>query len=198
MRVKINLLGLIIVILFVSCKDKFNTVNDTEIKYRYYNLQSKGWKSISKNQKFDDLQFTATEVPLQYYILKETGSQDLIYTDSIYEEIKRERIIEFEFLQDQNKDILKKEFTGLNSENTIKYISFGIEKDFYVVTSKKDTIHCSGVNFERNYNITSPKILLFFTNIDPNEQLQLVYNDKLFNKGIMKFKFSENNTMILL
>ena len=73
-----------------------------------------------------------------------------------------------------------------------------MDKDFVVVTSKKDTIACSGVTFERNYKIAPyQKIMLFFPNIAPNEKIQLIYNDKLFRKGILKFKFKDTYTPLL-
>jgi hypothetical protein len=68
-----------------------------------------------------------------------------------------------------------------------------------VVTAKKDTIPCSGVTFERNYKIAPyQKVLLFFSGIDPNDKIQLVYNDYLFRKGTLKFKFKDTYTKIAL
>jgi hypothetical protein len=73
-----------------------------------------------------------------------------------------------------------------------------MEKDFYVVTSKKDTIKCSGVNYERNFKVAPfQKIMLFFSGIQPKDKIQLIYNDKLFGKGIVKFKFEEQYKEIL-
>ena len=33
--------------------------------------------------------------------------------------------------------------------------------------------------------------LLYFGNINPEDQIQLIYNDELFGNGIIKFKFKE-------
>jgi hypothetical protein len=74
-----------------------------------------------------------------------------------------------------------------------------LDRDFYVVTSKNDTIPCSGVNFERNFKIAPfQKVLLFFSGIDPNDKIQLVYKDYLFKKGTLKFKFKDPYTEIAL
>jgi hypothetical protein len=87
----------------------------------------------------------------------------------------------------------------LSYEDGIKYMSFGLDKDYYVVTSKNDTIACSGVSYERSYKIAPyQKVLLFFSGIDPNEKIQLVYKDYLFRKGMMKFKFKDPFTEIAL
>ncbi len=62
-----------------------------------------------------------------------------------------------------------------------------------------DTIKCSGVIYERNFNMVSDqKLLLFFSGIDPKNKIQLVYNDQLFNKGVLKFKFEEKTTKLIL
>ncbi len=134
-----------------------------------------------------------------YYLLKNQGTENLEHVDSLYEENKRERVIEFVFQQDEEKDLLGGDFTGMDYTQAVKYMSFGLDKDFYVVTSKKDTIACSGVNFERNYKISPfQKVLLFFSGIDPNDKIQLIYNDFLFRKGILKFKFKDPFTPIAL
>ncbi len=189
---------LIIVVLFFSCKKEAKSADDSEIRDRYFQLEKIGWKSKSYNQLVDDINFTATEVPIQYYLLKDKGKENLVQVDSLYEANKTERIIEFTFTQDEEKDLLKEEFTKLSYEEGVKYMSFGMDKDFVVVTSKKDTIACSGVTFERNYKIAPyQKIMLFFPNIAPNEKIQLIYNDKLFKKGILKFKFKDTYTPLL-
>ncbi|MEM0578771.1 hypothetical protein [Flavobacterium polysaccharolyticum] len=194
-------LGFIFVVfLCVSCKnDLENSQQNSVIRDRYFNLEKIGWKSRSYTQVVDDIGFTATEVPIQYYLLKDLGNQNLKQVDSLYEENKRERIIEFTFQQEEEKDLLGKDFTGMDYTASVKYMSFGLDKDFYVVTSQKDTILCSGVNFERNYKIAPfQKVLLFFSGIDPNDKIQLIYNDYLFRKGTLKFKFKDTFTPIAL
>ena len=182
-----------------SCKKQEHITNDSEIRDRYFNLEKIGWKSRIYNQLIDDINFTATEVPIQYYLLKDKGNENLTLVDSLYEQNKTERIIEFSYHQDEEKDLLDKKFTGLSYEDGIKYLSFGLDKDFYVVTSKNDTIQCSGVNYERNYKIAPfQKVLLFFSGVDPNEKIQLVYEDYLFKKGTMKFKFKDPFTELAL
>lgn len=186
----------------LSCKKevKENTiVDDGSIRYQLFQLEKFGWKSKKYSQKVEDIQFTATEVPIQYYLLKDQGNQDLFNIDSLYQENKTERILEFTFEQENEEDLLNDKFTSLTYEEGIKYMSFAMDNDFYVVTSKNDTIPCSGVNYERNFKIAPyQKVLLFFSGIAPDEKIQLIYNDKLFKKGILKFQFKDTYTEILL
>ncbi len=182
-----------------SCKKDSQSIDDSEIRDRYFNLEKIGWKSRVYTQKIEDIGFTATEVPVQYYLLKDLGTEDLKTVDSLYEQNKRERIIEFTFQQEEEKDLLAKDFTGIEYTDAVKYMSFNLDKDFYAVTSKNDTIKCSGVTYERTYKIAPyQRVLLFFSGIDPNEKIQLVYNDFLFRKGTLKFKFKDTYTQLAL
>jgi hypothetical protein len=199
MKVINSLIYCLLTVSSLACKRTDPLQDDSAIRYKYFNLEKAGWKSKAHNQKAEDINFTAIQVPVQYYILKDIGNEDLFKADSIYEANKTERIIEFEFLQEEEKDLLNEKFSNKTYKETIEYLSFTIEKDFYAVTSNSDTIACSGVLFERNYKVSpKQKILLFFSNIPPDEKIQLVYNDRLFGKGLLKFKFTENNTPISL
>ncbi|KIA92213.1 MULTISPECIES: hypothetical protein [unclassified Flavobacterium] len=195
-----KLFYLLLFLILISCKKEIsNNRKESEIRDRYFNLEKIGWKSRTHIQTVDDLAFTATEFPIQYYLLKDLGKDNLVKIDSLYEENKRERVLEFTFQQNEEKDLLAKNFTGMDYTDAVKYMSFELEKDFYIVTSKNDTIACSGVTFERNYKIAPyQRVLLFFSGIDPNEKIQLVYTDYLFRKGTLKFKFKDPNTQIIL
>lgn len=184
----------------ISCKkEEKQAHDDSEIRDRYFRLENIGWKSAVHTQKVDDINFTAIEIPVQYYLLKDQGNQNLFTIDSIYEQNKTERIIEFSFRQDEEKDLLQDEFTKMTYEQAVKYMSFGLDKDFYAVTSHHDTIRCNGVSYERNFKVAPfQKVLLFFSGIDPKEKIHLVYKDYLFRKGTLKFRFKDNYTEIAL
>lgn len=184
---------LLVFVLFYSCgKEKNTNKDDSQIRFNYYNLENAGWKSRLHSQQVDNVHFTATEVPIQYYLLKDQGNEDLIKVDSIYQQNKTERIIEFTFHDDNEEDLLLEKFTQMDYESAVKYMSFEIQNDFVVVTSKNDTIKCSGALFERSFKVAPfNKIMLFFSNISPNEKIQLVYNDYLFRKGTLKFRFKD-------
>ncbi|WDF64547.1 hypothetical protein [Flavobacterium sp. KACC 22763] len=196
-----KIIFVIVFFVFTSC-NKDNSItksDDSEIRDRYFNLEKIGWKSRIYTQKVEDIGFTAIEVPIQYYLLKNIGTDSLRTVDSLYEKNKRERVLEFTFQQEEEKDLLSKDFTSMEYTDAVKYMSFGLDKDFYAVTSKKDTIPCSGVSYERSYKIAPyQKVMLFFSGIDPNEKIQLVYNDFLFRKGTLKFKFKDTYTQIAL
>ena len=173
---------------FTNCKPDSKNINK---EYKFYNLQQQGWKSKRVNNFVDDINYTATEVPLQYYILKNNQNNPQI-VDSLYTINNKERVIEIEFEHSNQEDLLKQEFTNKNYEDAVKYMAFTIEQDFTVVTSSNDTIKCSGVNFERNFKVAPFKrVLLYFNNINPEDNIKLIYKDQLFGNGTMEFNFNE-------
>ncbi len=182
---------LIGVLLLSSCQ-KEKKQPQSKIEYKLFNLEQAGWKSKAVSHFFSEIEYKATLVPLQYYILKNEGNSDLEKVDSIYNSVKNERVLEIEFQHEKEDDLLKSEYTNRNYEESVKYMSFYIEKDFKVVTQSGDTINCSGVTFERNFKVAPFKrLLLHFGGIPEEENIQLLYNDQLFGNGLMKFKFTE-------
>ena len=162
------------------------------IKERYFKLEDSGWRSMSSDQFSGDLKYTATEVPIAYYVLKEEGSSNMEKVDSICKTLEKERIVEFQFEHVEQKDLLQSEFTSKDYESSVKYMAFSMEKDFSVITSKQDTITCSGVVFERNFKVAPFKrVLLFFSGIEPNTPIILMYRDHLYKQGLFHFNFGE-------
>ena len=76
MKERIKLVAFLFIVLLASCKKE--DAADSDIEFRLFNLEKQGWKSKLHSQKIDDITFTATEVPLQYYILKELGNENFV------------------------------------------------------------------------------------------------------------------------
>lgn len=183
-------------LMLASCKDK----SEVKGEFKYFKSKTAEWKSKTQSRAVGELEFTAVVVPPSYYVLKDIQQETPEIIDSVENVTKHEKIVEFEFRHHNNKDIFLKEITGKSYDEGIKYMSFEIEKDFCLVTSKNDTIPCAGATFERNFKIAPyQKILLFFTGIPENdENLQLIYHDKLFQKGILKYQLKQNLTKLIL
>lgn len=190
-----NIISLGLLICLASCSDNKSAEKESysDLQFRYYNLEKAGWRSKNYTQQIKDIKYSATEVPIQYYILRGRQGANLTEIDSIYQSNKKERVFEFVLQEENEKDLLKGGYTSLDYTKALEYMSFQIQNDFKVVTSKNDTIPCIGAHYERNYNVAPyNKILLYFTDINPNEKLQLLYNDRLFGNGLLKFSFKEN------
>lgn len=200
MRVIDKIMFIAICTFFFSCADdKAGIKGDPVLKEKYFTMEENGWKSFSYTQDIDQINYTATQVPLEYYILKTEGIGNLNKADSISKANTKERIVEFEFLHEEEQDLLKSGIAGLNYENAIQYLSYDIKNDFCLVTKSQDTIKSNGVIFERTFGVTPVnRLLIFFSNVQSNQSVQLIYDDKLFGKGVLKFNFKEKITKIAL
>ncbi len=191
MKIWYGALWMLLCFFAFSCNQGGETVK-TDSAYKFFNLERAGWKSKAISQYFSGMGYTATLVPIQYYLIKEKGFDNPSEIDSLYEAYKTERVIEMEFRHDSKDDLLKKAYTGRNYEASVKYMAFSMSKDFMAVTKSGDTVQCSGAVFERNFKLAPyKKLLLHFGGIPEDEQIQLVYQDQLFGNGIIKFKFTE-------
>ncbi|WP_452223462.1 hypothetical protein [Lacinutrix chionoecetis] len=175
-----------------SCNNDKSSETIEDVNLRLSNLSDGGWKTKKINQYINNINYTATEVPIEYYIIKQEGYSDLRKIDSISKANNSERVVEFQFHHDEEKDLFLDKFTSKNYEETVKYMAFKIQNDYSVVASSGDTIKCSGAILERNFKVAPFKrVLLYFGNIPEDDTIQLIYNDQLFGNGIIKFSFKE-------
>ena len=176
--------------LLLGCKSDSEEIDTREISRKLYQLENQGWKSKTISHFVGDITYRATEVPKEYYFLKNSLSLDSI--SKISKELSNERIVEIEFEHINHEDLLQKHFSDLNYEKAITYMASNIKNDLWAVTSKNDTIACSGVNFERHFKVIPfNRVLIYFGGIPEDESIQLIYKDGLFKNGIFKFKFDE-------
>lgn len=166
---------------------------DTPLSVKEFSYNGQQWNSIERTKHIDAIAYRAAEVPLQYYIQKQTGMFQGNKVDSIYQDLSRERVLVVEFQEDNGEDLLTSNFTSRDYDASVRYMAFGIQNDFQIITSSKDTIPCSGVLFERNFNVAPFKrLILHFGDINPEDKIELVYKDQLFGKGTLRFDFDDN------
>lgn len=175
-----------------SCKDAEHGSVAYEDGYKLFNLEKTGWKSRTLTHDIKDIAYKATLVPIQYYILKNEGSQNPQKVDSIYSAHKKERILEIEFQGSSKGDLLDSKYTNKDYQSAVEYMAFKMENDFKVVTQAGDTVSCAGVVFERNFKLAPFKrLLLHFGGIPEEDDIELVYVDRLFGNGTLQYKFKE-------
>jgi len=173
--------------LFFSCSENKSVASDT-----FFELDGQHWKSKKVSHFAGDIYYRATEVPVDYYLLKNLGSVGRDSLSLISNKYNEERIVEFEFEHIDSKDLLEREYTNFSYDKSVMYLASSIRKDFKAVTSSGDTLEASGVHFERHFKVSPFKrVLLYFGGIAADESIQLVYQDQLFNNGVFKFKFDE-------
>ena len=84
-------------------------------------------------------------------------------------------------------------------DERVKYMAFGVEKDIYLVQGT-DTLNPGLCHFERIFEVAPHGTLLFGfdnTQFDKDKEFTIVYNDRLFGKGFVKFNY-KNKQLINL
>jgi len=185
---KISLLNLFLsILLLIQYSCARNSSEKVSKKDKYFETENQYWIAPSLTHYRLGINYTATVVPNDYFIpnplfVERNGEID----------VSKERVVEFIFLQEEDKNLLEQRFTGKSYTEGVKYLSFAIRDDFYLVASTGDTIPCIGVHFERNFKITPYKKALLYFDIIPSEStISLVYNDSLFGAGKLLFNFKE-------
>lgn len=180
------------VLCLFGCSDKNKQLKATEAGYKLYNLENAGWKSMAMAHNRNGIQYKATLVPIQYYILKNEGALDPKKVDSIYNVHKGERVLEIEFSNASKDDLLTANFTNRSYQSAVEYMSFKIRQDFKVLTEANDTINCAGVLFERNFKLAPFKrLVLHFSGIPEDDNITLLHEDQLFGNGSMQYQFND-------
>lgn len=152
---------------------------------RVFEFLGESYNSFKKTVVVDDVFYTAAILPKDYYITKNLDKKDSLYY--YRNKLKKEEVVQIDFQHIDRKDLFKDK--SIDYETYIKYISSKIKNDFYVITKKGDTVKPKGVFFERNYTLAPYKRVLVYFSF-PNEikkEMKFVYNDKLFEKGLIKF-----------
>jgi hypothetical protein len=106
---------------------------------------------------------------------------------------QRPEVLEFLFeIKIKNQ---KQSLSNLNNleKNTVAvdYLSAQISRDLQMITESNDTLPCLSSQLERHYSIDDKTTLLlhFSSKKDWGKSLTILFNDRLFNQGIIKFNF---------
>lgn len=84
-------------------------------------------------------------------------------------------------------------------DQRINYMAFGMEKDICLVQGT-DTLNPGMYHFERIYDVAPyATVMLAFDNkkFDKTKAFSVIYNDRLFNKGYIKYMYKSNQLIDL-
>ncbi len=158
---------------------------------------------LKKAKEIGEYAYTVFYKPAEYISLREAvnkGEQENIQAISKRaEEIKNFYQFNFDITSaDGTTSVLRQNIASEAEFGArINYFVSHAQQDFKLVQGA-DTIPCISYHFERTYNIT-PKntILLGFekpkkeAKDNSQESIQLIFTNRLFNSGDIKFQFSE-------
>src|SRR5690606_32385809 len=120
MRVNKLMRILAVILLLVSCnKGSERNTSTNNSSHKLFKLEQQGWKSQRITHFANDIHYSATEVPNEYYLLKNKGINNLSQIDSLSKAYDRERIIEFEFEHIGEDDLLQEGYTTLDYDRSV-------------------------------------------------------------------------------
>lgn len=212
MRFCVSIAALLTTIIFYSCKNKSisnfiddNGGNKQENHENLTNTQKRvtvsefvKWCGDEKNglvlkKEVSELEFQLSYMPAHTmaYLELRNESYDIERFNKVAEYYSEMVYFNFRIkLKENSGELLKYRLQSPQQyDERVKYISFAMQNDFYIV-QKKDTIRPGLYQFERIYEIAPMATLMMAFDkkkLNINEEITLVYNDKLFNKGYVKF-----------
>lgn len=150
---------------------------------------------LSKSKDISDIRFGLSYMPAESMAFLELRTEEYDYpkfqetcnhySDMTYFNFRIEVI-------DGIGELLKYKLESPSQyEARVKYMSFEMQKDIYLVQGK-DTLLPGLFQFERIFEVAPYSTVMFsFDNkkFNRNNEFTIVYNDKLFEKGFVKFNY---------
>lgn len=152
---------------------------------------------LVKIKKMNELQFSLYHLPTEYMVCNDIKNEKISKQQLVSIAVQYE---DFEYY------MLKIEAMGFNQElakfqlqssqeyeERIKYFAFAMQQDISIETENGDSYPCEIFHFERIYNIAPyTTFMLGFAkeNLINSSHRTIVLNEKIFNKGLLKFKWS--------
>ncbi len=186
----LNILGIICMLLMVSCKPKSVT---TEELFAFVNNTDNGF---IRSEQIGGYELTVIHQPAELKAALEL--QDTIPTDAGFKqllEVKKETM-DFIFRigsKDQKGDALEQGISNLAQyQDRLGYLASAIHHDFMLVNDK-DTIPCILHHYERNFQMAHfHQVLLSFKRPENmSDEIRVIYNDRLLGTGKVQFVFKK-------
>lgn len=152
---------------------------------------------LVKAKTIDKMIFSVLYKPSEYLLCQEERSNEIStktynqklpdYSDLYYFDLKIE-------IEGGQGELLKQDASGSEDyDKRVKYYSFGLLHDITMVQNG-DTIPCAMTHFERAFDITPYACfqIAFPKQKSKEGDLTIIFIDKIFGKGILKFFFNKD------
>lgn len=170
-------------------------------KEQYLPVLKADHEAIYQEKKFKGITFSFRYCPIEEVVLNDCG--DCTLTDSVYRKLfdkhKELQYYTLTLVSDDENEILE-HYSNESDEayyQMLDYLENGIQDDIYLLQGT-DTLPCVISHYERNFGLSANnKVSLAFKNTEPQRPFLhdkiLVYNDRLFNTGELRFKISKES-----
>ncbi len=156
------------------------------------------YHDIAKQKTIQDISYSVNYLPVEYMVCNElkkekVSAQEL---EALQKEYEGMEYYELKIQALGHNDELAKYqlFSPQQYQERIKYMAFDMQKNIKLINDQNKESDCKLYHFERTYGITPHSTFLIgFSKEDigiTNERT-IVINDQLFNKGLIKFNWTE-------
>ena len=151
---------------------------------------------LKVSREMDGFDFSLQFLPASYILSKQSLQSEVNNNSLTVDDYEGVHYFNFRIRKESgNGEVLRNELTSLEDyRERVEYYAFDFKDDIFIVQGI-DTIHCEMSHFERAYDATPfCNIMIGFPSkrINDNEDCTIVVHDKIFNKGILKFRFAKN------
>lgn len=165
-----------------------------------YLIAAKSNADLQVEKEFKDVTFQVRYRSTDELILDEVSDKKL--TDSLYHKLRNKyktlQYFTFTIVSARSAEILSHYEGEEDYYKLLDYLSSSIQNDFALVDNN-DTLACVLAHYERNFGLSSSnRISLAFEDKDqgkvkyPSDKI-LLYDDKLFETGLISFRFEKEN-----
>lgn len=152
---------------------------------------------LVKIKQINDIQVSLTYLPSAFMIINDLKKENITKKELAAIAIQYEDfeyyLLKIEALK-SGKELAKYKISNKGEyEERIKYYSFNMQYDLKAVLDSGNEVPCELYHFERTYNITPySSFLIGFPKefIGNSKERTIVLEEKIFNKGTIKFKWS--------
>jgi hypothetical protein len=158
---------------------------------------------LVKNKTISEINYQVAFLPCDYLAYTELKNED--YTPQQFEQTKKnyEGMSYFKLrieVKEHTGELLKYALSSARQYNErISYMAFRMQQDLFLVQGK-DTLYPGLYHFERAYDLAPfADVMLAFDNakFHPENEFTIVYNDRLFNKGYIKYIYRQKQLIDL-
>ncbi len=158
---------------------------------------------LTKNKEISDINFQLSYMPKEYLAYLELKNED--YNKEQFDEAVTHYKnmsyfnLRLHLVKGQGELLKYNLVSPQQYEARIKYMSFEMQKDVFLVQGN-DTLYPGLFHFERIFEVAPyATVMLAFDNekFKPEQEFTVVYNDKLFNKGYIKYNYKNNQLIDL-
>lgn len=156
-----------------------------------------------KSKKIAEFNYTLKYLPLEFLISNDLGKTNpsQVQIDSLKTSYEGMEYYELKIsIDDFKNETIKYQLQDMGQyQNRLSYVSFSMQNDITMVVNQERIAPCKLYHFERTFGLAPyMKVLIGFSKEDMSNNITertIVFNDNLFNKGLIKFNWSSQKLL---